>query len=199
MESFKRQFARAFWFALAVILLFESWLWDHVKEWLRALGRVLGVERFEEWLAGFVGRLSPPATLAVFAVPFLGVLPLKVVGVEFIAHGRVMAGVAVLFSAKTLALGVTAFLFDHCREKLLQMPWFARFYSLVLDARVWARELVAPLRSRLRAAMANVKALLAARLAAVLAAFLAQDRRRSRFLRRLADLRAFARRNRAAP
>lgn len=158
METIKRRLIRALWFALALIFLFESWLWDHVKEWLRALGKLAGVERFEAWLIALIEKLSPPMTLAVFAVPAVTILPLKLLALGMIGHGHILVGIGVIFFAKTLALGVTAFLFDHCRDKLLQMTWFAKFYSLVLDARAWAHSLVDPVRRRLRETLATIRA-----------------------------------------
>jgi hypothetical protein len=184
MESIKRRLIRGLWFALALVFLFESWLWDHVKDWLRALGRLLGVERYEAALAAFIARLSPPLTLAVFAVPALAILPLKILALATIAHGHILAGLAVIFAAKTLALGVTAFLFDHCRDKLLQMAWFAHFYSVVLSVRAWAHDLVEPMRLRLRQFITPIRA----RAAEIFGAG------QPHFSRKLALLRALARR-----
>jgi len=184
MESIKRHLIRGFWFTLAVVFLFESWLWDHVKEWLRALGQLLGVERFEPWLAARIDRLSPPFILAIFALPAAAVLPLKALAVAILVRGHVLTGLAVVFAAKTLALGVTAFLFDLCRGKLLQIRWFANFYSLVLDVRAWAQRLVAPLRQRIHAVMEIVRERTAAMLGS----------RNAQFTRKLAALRAFTRR-----
>jgi len=121
---------------------------DHVKEWLRILAQKLGAERIEAWIAtqsrncrpGYAGRLR---------VPFVMILPLKIYAVEEIAQGHVGYGIMVIFAAKTLGLGVVAFLFDVCRDKLMQMPWFARFYALVLRVRAWAYGLLAPVRLRL--------------------------------------------------
>lgn len=161
MDKLQRQVSRAFWFLLALIFLFESWLWDHVKDWLRALGRLLGVERFEPWLRTFVDRLAPPMTLVLFAVPAVLIFPFKLMALGLIATGHVVVGVIAIFLAKTLALGVTSFLFDICRDKLLQMAWFGRFYSLVLDARAWASALVAPYKERLHVIVAGLKARIA--------------------------------------
>lgn len=188
MEALKHHAKRAFWFTLAVIFLFESWLWDHVKEWLRAAGRALGVERFEPWLAEFVAKLSPRLTLALFGLPAAAILPFKLLAVGLIAEGHIVLGLVAIFLAKTLALGVTAFLFDICRDKLLQMQWFAHFYSLVLDARAWAHALVAPVRAQLHAAAITVRAQIAA---------LVGDERGG-FARRLAYLRELTRRSRSA-
>lgn len=161
MESIRRPLVRAFWFTLATLFLIESWLWDHVKEWLRWLARRVGADRLEALIASRIAPLSPPATLVVFAVPALLILPLKLFAVAAIASGHVVFGLAVILAAKTLGLGVTAFLFDLCRDKLLLMGWFARFYALVLRARAWAHALVAPVKERLIALRAALRLRLA--------------------------------------
>lgn len=157
MENLQHQLRRGFWFTVALIFLFESWLWDNVKEWLRALGHAMGVERIEPWLEGVVKKLSPQMTLAVFAVPAISILPFKIAALSLIAHGHVMFGLIAIFLAKTLALGVTSFLFDVCRDKLLEMEWFGRFYSLVLDARAWAAALIAPFKAHVLKVSAVVR------------------------------------------
>lgn len=149
LERLKPRIARALWFTLALVFLIESWLWDNVKEWLRRLEKALGFERLERWLEDLVAGLSPQTTLALFAVPMIGVLPLKVAALEILAHGHFFTGLVFILAVKTLTLGVEAFLFDICREKLLQMPWFGRFYSMVLDVRAWASMLVKPYKARL--------------------------------------------------
>lgn len=158
IDAVKPRLIRAFWFTLAILFLIESWIWDHVKEWLRQLERALGLERIERWLEGVVARLSPPMTLALFAVPMLGVLPFKVAALALLARGHVVLGLTFIFLAKSLTLGVEAFLFDICRDKLLQMAWFARLYSVVLDVRAWASRLVRPLKLRAMAVFARLRA-----------------------------------------
>jgi hypothetical protein len=149
---------RAFWFALAIIFLVESWIWDHVKDWLRRLERALGLERFEPWLAGVVEKLSPEMTLALFAIPMLGVLPFKILAMALLAQGHVALGLLFIFLVKSVTLGVEAFLFDICRAKLLQMQWFGQLYSLVLDVRAWAATLVAPVKARALATLTRLRA-----------------------------------------
>ncbi len=183
LETLRREGARAFWFTLAVLFLVESWLWDNVKEWLRALERRLGLERFEAWLTTVVADFSPQRTLALFAVPIIAILPLKLVALSVFAHGHFLTGVALILGAKTLALGVEAFLFDICREKLLQMDWFARFYSIVLDIRAWASLLVRPYKARLSAILTKFRATARSLLGA----------KGGEFARRVARLRAFTR------
>ncbi|OAI22541.1 hypothetical protein A1351_03290 [Methylosinus sp. R-45379] len=189
MESIGRRLTRAFWFTLAVLFLVESWLWDHVKLWLLRLADALGVKELEAQLRGFIAGLTPIATLAVFALPAITILPLKLLAVAAIAHGHVLTGLAVILAAKTLALGVTSFLFDASREKLLQLAWFARVYNLTLGVSRWAHERVEPFKQKIREA----KDFLKAQISRVLG-----EEGRSLFLRKLALLRARVRRRDAA-
>ncbi|CAN2535127.1 hypothetical+protein [Methylocapsa aurea] len=189
MESMKQRLARAFWFSLAVLFLVESWLWDHVKLWLLRLASALGVKELETRLRVFIAGLSPAATLAVFALPAITILPLKLLAVAAIAHGHVIAGLGVILAAKTLALGVTSFLFDASREKLLQIGWFAKLYATVLRVSRWAHERVEPFKRQIREAKDFMKAQLARALG---------EDGRSTFARKLSLLRALVRRRGAA-
>jgi hypothetical protein len=65
-----------------------------------------------------------------------------------IAHGHVFTGLLAILLAKTLALGVMSFLFDICRDKLMQIDRFRQIYSVVLEIRAWAARLVAPFKQR---------------------------------------------------
>jgi len=188
MDLLYKRVVRGFWFALATLFLIESWLWDHVKEWLRSLARALGLERVEDWLAAFIKDLSPTASLFVFAIPALCILPFKLAAVALIASGHFGYGLATILAAKALGVGVTAFLFDLCRDKLLQLGWFARFYGLILRIRAWAHDLIEPARRKLRQWRDALRR--------ELAPYFSLGR--EDFARRLRLVRAFARRGKGA-
>lgn len=188
MEAVKHRFIRAFWLSVAVLFLAESWMWDHMKEWLRALGQKLGFSQLEAQLRDFISSLSPPLALAVFAVPALSVLPVKILALEMIAHGHFFWGLIVILAAKTLALGVTAFLFDPCRDKLMLFAWFVRFYEFLLRVRQWAHARVEPIHRRLRA----VRRMFLERAASMF------GEGKTQFSRKFAHLRALVRRGRTA-
>jgi hypothetical protein len=57
--------------------------------------------------------------------------------------------------AKMLGVGVTAFVFDVTRDKLMEMHWFERLYALVLKLRAKAAELVDPIKQRIRELIAG--------------------------------------------
>ena len=52
--------------------------------------------------------------------------------------------------AKFAGVGITAFIFDVTREKLLEMRWFEKIYEFILMIRAKAQALVAPIKQRIR-------------------------------------------------
>ena len=137
---------------LALIFLFEAWLWEHlapIVAWI--VGRVPWA-RFKVWLATSIEHLPPYPTLLVFLVPVLLLLPLKFLGLWMLAHGFWLGALAVLAFAKMMSLGVTAFIFDLTRPKLLQLAWFRTLYDRVMIWLAWAHELVDPIKRRIKRA-----------------------------------------------
>ena len=55
-----------------------------------------------------------------------------------------------LVAAKLLGLGVTAFIFEVTKDKLLQLAWFRRLYAFFIWLRGWAHEKVDPIVRALR-------------------------------------------------
>src|SRR5260370_23420074 len=138
-----KRLARPFWVILALLFLFEAWLWDRLA---RIVGRVVAVipwGRIKPALVRLVDRLPPQATLVVFVVPFIVLLPLKFLEFWFLAHRQWVAAIAVLVLAKLVGLGVTAFIFEVTKDKLLQMAWFRRLYDLFLWSRHWTHAKIA--------------------------------------------------------
>jgi hypothetical protein len=99
--------------------------------------------------------LSPAMTLIVFAVPIVPLFPLKLVGLWLLTHEYWTSAVFTIVFAKMLGVGVTAFVFDVTRDKLLEMHWFERIYDLVLKLRAKASELVDPIKRRIRELIAG--------------------------------------------
>jgi hypothetical protein len=67
----------------------------------------------------------------------------------------------VLAFAKLFGLALSAFAFDICRDKLLQLPAFRRTYERVVAARQWAKDLldpmIAPVRQQLRERLERIE------------------------------------------
>jgi hypothetical protein len=145
-----KQLARPFWVALALLFLLEAWLWDCLQP---IVGRVVAAIPWGKIKPAFirmVDRLSPQATLVVFAIPFVILLPVKFLELWLLAHRQWLAAVGVLVLAKLVGLGLAAFIFETTRDKLLQMAWFRHLYEFFLWARTWAHQKVEPVTRQLR-------------------------------------------------
>jgi len=161
---------------LALFFLFEAWLWEHLRPLIAAAVNVVAWDRLKARLAALVEWLPPWAVLIVFVIPFAFLLPLKFLEVYFLVHREWIAAIIVLVLAKLLGLGVTAFIFDVTRPKLLQMAWFRWLYALMLSWLDKAHALVDPIKAAIKRRMRRI-------------AWLIKPGRSGRFFRRLARIR----------
>jgi hypothetical protein len=145
-----RRLLQPFWVLLAVIFLIEAWLWDNLEPIVERVVAAIPLRAFKHWLSERIDALSPPVTLIVFAVPAIVLFPLKLVGLWLLAHQYWIAATLVIVAGKFLGLGVTAFIFDVTRAKLLQMAWFKKGYEFIMAMRAKAAELVKPIKQRIR-------------------------------------------------
>jgi hypothetical protein len=145
-----RRLLQPFWVLLAVIFLIEAWLWDHLEPVVAWVVARVPLQAFKQWLAERVDTLSPAMTLIVFIVPVIPLFPLKLVGIYLLTHEYWLSAIVTILFAKLLGVGVTAFVFDVTRPKLLEMRWFERLYAFVMALRVRAAELVDPVKQRIR-------------------------------------------------
>ena len=89
-------------------------------------------------------------TLIVFAVPVIPLFPLKLVGLWLLAHEYWVSAIVIIVFGKFVGVGVTAFIFDVTRPKLLEMGWFEKLYQFILVLRAKAAALVDPIKRRIR-------------------------------------------------
>jgi hypothetical protein len=144
-----RRLLQPVWVLLAVIFLIEAWLWDHLEPIVVWVVAKIPLQAFKHWLAERVDTLSPAMTLIVFAVPVIPLFPLKLVGFWLLAHQYWFSAAFTILFAKLVGVGVTAFVFDVTRPKLLEMEWFERLYELILTLRAKAAALVDPIKRRI--------------------------------------------------
>jgi len=176
-----RRWLRPLWIVLALLFLLEAWLWDHLEPLVARVVNLIPWGVVKEKLARGIEHLPPWAVLFVFIIPFIAMLPLKFLEVYFLATGNWLGAIGVIIFVKLVGLGITAFIFDVTRDKLLQMAWFRRMYDWFLWLRTWAHDITEPVRERVRQL-----------------AWLLKPQRAGRFIRRLMRLRRRAYRNRAA-
>jgi hypothetical protein len=145
-----RRLAQPFWVLLAIIFLIEAWLWDHLEPIVEKIVALIPLREFKQWLSERIDALSPAMTLIVFAVPVIPLFPLKLFGLWLLAHEYWATAVLILVFAKFAGVGITAFIFDVTRDKLLEMRWFEVIYDFIMMLREKAKALVAPIKQRIR-------------------------------------------------
>lgn len=145
-----RRILRPILVLLAIIFLIEAWLWDRLEPIVARIVALLPFERIKAAAAEWIEGLPPSGTLAVFVVPMALALPFKLLGLWLLAHGDLSAAIGVLVAAKFITLGITAFIFDLTREKLLELDWFKMIYDYVMWLRDYAHELTDPIMRRIR-------------------------------------------------
>ena len=150
-----RRLLQPFWVLLAVIFLIEAWLWDHLEPIVARAVAWIPLRTFKAWLADRVDTLSPAMTLIVFAVPMIPLFPLKLVGLWLLANEYWASAIVMIIFAKFVGVGVTAFIFDVTRPKLLEMAWFERLYEFILGLRAKAVALVDPMKRRIAEMLAG--------------------------------------------
>jgi hypothetical protein len=151
MEFMLRRLLQPLWVLLAIIFLIEAWLWDHLEPVVARVVAAIPLRALKQWLAERIGTLSPPMTLIVFIVPVVLLFPLKLVGLWLLTHHHWTSALCTILFGKMLGVGVTAFVFDVTRDKLLQMEWFERLYDFVMSLRARAAALVDPIKARILA------------------------------------------------
>lgn len=134
----------------AAIFLFEAWLWDTLYPIVAKLVAWFPWDSLKSWIATKVQNFSATACVFLFIIPAITIFPLKIIGVWLVSQHHIFFGIIVFFSAKLVGLGLAAFLFETCKEKLLSLGWFLWLYKTVLKIKKWAGEQVAPAMREIR-------------------------------------------------
>src|ERR1043166_5031686 len=102
---------------LALVFLFEAWLWSKLSPIVGWIVARIPLATFKTRFAAAVQRLPPYPTLVVFVIPLILLLPLKVLGLWLLHHRQLLASFAVFALAKVVSLGAPAFISDVPRPK----------------------------------------------------------------------------------
>jgi hypothetical protein len=124
MAQLRRILRGTFTLLLALVLLFEEWGWEPLAALLARLARL----PMWAWVERQIARLPPWGAVAIFALPALALLPVKLLALFAIGRGHTMLGVGVLLAAKLLGTAVLARLFTLTQPALMRLAWFARWY-----------------------------------------------------------------------
>jgi hypothetical protein len=125
IEGIGRIFSTILIWMLALVLLFEEWGWDYLAAVLAWIGRLPGLS----WIEARIRALPPYGALALFAVPMLSLLPVKLLALYWLSHGHKLLGIGVIVAAKVGGTAITARLFMLTQATLMQLAWFARLFK----------------------------------------------------------------------
>lgn len=111
---------------LALLILFEEWGWEPLQRALARLAQWGPLQQLEVRIA----KVGPGPALALFALPALALLPIKLTALWLIANGQGWFGLFVIVAAKVVGTAVVARLFTLTRPALICLPWFAAVYAI---------------------------------------------------------------------
>jgi hypothetical protein len=129
-----------FTWLVVLVILFEEWGWEPLARLAERLARLPGLR----WIERRICRLPPYAALAVFGVPALALLPVKLLALYVIGAGHPLIGLSVVVAAKVIGTALVAWLFSLTRPALMRLAWFARAHARWVE---WKREVLAEVRA----------------------------------------------------
>jgi hypothetical protein len=132
----KRALSTPFIILAAFLIWFWEWLWEPLQNFMAWIGRLPILRSVEATVA----RLPRYLALACFVVPGLVLLPFKLVGLYFLAHGAPLLGLATFLAAKVVGTALVARIFTLTRHSLLEIAWFARTYAALLRFKTYVYE-----------------------------------------------------------
>ncbi|MDE2400049.1 MAG: hypothetical protein KGL90_00085 [Burkholderiales bacterium] len=115
---------RGLWIGLiGLVLIFEEWGWEPLARLVARIGALPGLR----WIESLIRALPPYGALALFAVPVLTLLPIKVLALYWLGHGHTVLGIGVIACAKVGGTAISARLFMLTKPTLMRLAWFARW------------------------------------------------------------------------
>ena len=88
---------------LALVFLFEAWLWEHLRPLVAWVVGLVRWDRLKARLAAAIEHLPPYPTLLVFLIPVVLLFPLKLLGLWMLAHGSWLGALACWRSRRSSA------------------------------------------------------------------------------------------------
>jgi hypothetical protein len=129
-----------FHWIVALLILFEEWGWEPLGRLLARIGQLPLLRQVERGIAA----LPPYGALAVFCLPSIAIIPVKLAALWLISEGHHLLGVAIILVAKVAGTAVLARLFALTRPALMRLAWFARLHARWT---AWKEALIARVRA----------------------------------------------------
>ena len=106
----------------AALMFFEEWGWRPLTAWAARMAQWPPIARLEVRIQ----QLSPGLALALFVLPSVLLLPVKLLALALIQGGQAGLGLVVILVAKLLGTALVGRLFILTESQLMHFGWFAR-------------------------------------------------------------------------
>lgn len=156
---------------VALIVVFEEWGWRPLANLLGYAARLKPIA----WMEARIRVLPPYGALAIFVLPSIAIIPLKLIALYLIAQGKTVLATGLFIGAKVVGTAFVARLYMLTEQALMQIAWFKRGYDLLMpykhalvewvhESTVWryARLIKARVKAALKPPVVAVRARLSA-------------------------------------
>jgi hypothetical protein len=134
----------------ALVIGFSEWLWNPLLRVIKSITRWGPIH----WVENKIRALPSWAALLMFAIPAIALLPFKLAGLYFIAHGKKVLGLIIFVAAKVVGTGLLAWIYSLTETALERYQWFvalrgfyrkikATVYERVKSSFVWQQSRLA--------------------------------------------------------
>jgi hypothetical protein len=161
VADFDKRPSRLIALPLALVFLFETWVWRKIVALASAIAALLPWEAFRNWARQILGRLPAIFSVLLFGIPLAVSEGGAFVSVVMMATGHVVMGMTLYVAMKIFGLFLVPIIFEITREKLLSLRWFAYLYEKFEALHSAVRRFVEPYklaaRQVLREAVASMR------------------------------------------
>ena len=158
MADFDKRPSRIIALPLAIIFLFETWVWRKLVALASAVAALLPWEAFRDAARRVLNRLPAIFSVLLFGIPLAVSEGGAFVSVVMMATGHVVMGMTLYVAMKIFGLFLVPVIFEITREKLLALPWFAYLYEKFEVLHAFVRRFVEPYKQAAREALREASA-----------------------------------------
>lgn len=130
----KRILSSIFVFVATLFIFFEEWLWFRLLKGMKTIASLPVIRNIENVLR----NQNKWVSLAIFIIPELSFIPVKLSVVWLIGNNHMMSGVILFITAKIVGTALFAWMWDVTQDKITQFNWIKVIRDTVLKVRTWA-------------------------------------------------------------
>lgn len=130
----KRILSSLFVFVATLFIFFEEWLWFRLLKVMKSVAALPIVRNLENILR----RQNKYVSLAVFIIPELSFIPVKLGVVWLMGNNHAFSGVMLFIFAKIVGTALFAWMWEVTEPKITQFTWVCWIRDTVMKIRTWA-------------------------------------------------------------